>query len=188
MVQLLTNLYLVRHAHSIYTPDELERPLSERGFADAQTVTKLLKKENIEFVYSSPYKRAIQTIEGLANAIDKEVQIENDFKERVLAEKPVEDFRMAITKVWKDDDFSWSGGESNRIAQKRGSRAILQVLERHKGKNIVVGTHGNIMVLIMNYFDHTYGFYFWQALEMPDIYKCSFNGKKLINVQRIWKK
>ncbi len=65
---MLTNLYLVRHAHSIYTPDELERPLSERGFADAQTVTKLLKKENIEFVYSSPYKRAIQTIEGLANA------------------------------------------------------------------------------------------------------------------------
>ncbi|GIN57283.1 phosphoglycerate mutase [Lederbergia ruris] len=184
---MLTNLYLVRHAHSIYTPDELERPLSEGGFAGAQTVTELLKEENIDYVYSSPYKRAMQTIEGLARYIDKEIHIENDFKERILAEKPVENFTIAITKVWEDDDFSWSGGESNRIAQKRGCRAILQVLESHKGKNVVISTHGNIMVLIMNYFDSSYGFDFWKKLDMPDIYKCSFNEKKLIEVQRIWK-
>ena len=33
---LVTNVYFVRHAHSIYTPEELERPLSKRGFEDAQ--------------------------------------------------------------------------------------------------------------------------------------------------------
>ncbi|MBO0992691.1 histidine phosphatase family protein [Bacillus sp. SD088] len=146
-----------------------------------------MKRENIDYVYSSPYKRAVQTIEGLAKYIDKEIQIKNDFKERILAGKSVEDFTAAISKVWEDDDFSWEGGESNRAAQKRGADALLQVLETHKGKNIVIGTHGNIMVLMMNYFDPTYGFEFWKTLEMPDIYKCSFNGNKLKEVLRVWR-
>lgn len=34
-----TNLYLVRHAHSVYTPDERNRPLSERGCLDAKKVS-----------------------------------------------------------------------------------------------------------------------------------------------------
>ncbi|WP_330949445.1 histidine phosphatase family protein [Virgibacillus sp. MG-45] len=181
-----TNLYFVRHAHSTYTPDELGRPLSERGFSDAKTVTDLLKREAIDFVYSSPYKRAIQTVEGIAAYINKEINELDGFKERILAEEPVEDFEVAITKVWQDDDFSWEGGESNRVAQQRGVNATFNVLERHLGKNIVIGTHGNIMVLIMNYFDNQYGFDFWKELEMPDIYKLSFNEKKCIDIQRIW--
>lgn len=184
---LLTNLYIVRHAHSTYTSDELGRPLSERGFTDANTVTELLKKENIELIFSSPYKRAIQTVEGIAKYVNKEIELVEDFKERILSEKPLEDFQAVITIVWTDYEFSWKGGESNRTAQKRGVNATLQLLENYSGKNIVIGTHGNLMVLIMNYFDSKYGFEFWQNLEMPDIYKLSFADKSLIQVNRIWK-
>lgn len=183
-----TNLYFVRHAHSVYTPDELQRPLSERGFADAQKVTKALENENIDLVISSPYKRAIQTVEGLAKLIDQEVQVVEDFKERVLSEKPVEDFQLAITKVWEDTSFSWEGGESNLNAQERGVKAVFHVLEKYNEKNIVIGTHGNIMVLIMNYFDSKFDFAFWKELEMPDIYKLSFDGLVLKGVERIWKR
>ncbi|SHI61305.1 histidine phosphatase family protein [Lutispora thermophila] len=182
-----THIYFVRHAHSIYTPDELGRPLSQRGLLDAQIVTDLLKRENIDRVYSSPYKRAMQTVEGIAKYIDKDIVIVDEFKERVLSEKPVEDFTSAITKLWQDFDFSWDGGESNRMAQKRGVNATIRLLESNEGKNFVVGTHGNIMVLIMNYFDKKYGFSFWSELEMPDIYKLSFNSKELVDVQRIRK-
>ncbi|MDF9296407.1 MULTISPECIES: histidine phosphatase family protein [Geobacillus] len=184
---MTTNLYFVRHAHSTYTPDELGRPLSEQGYRDANTVTEFLKTENIHHVYSSPYKRAIQTVEGIAKYINKEIVVVDEFKERVLSEKPVIDFTSAITKVWQDFDFSWEGGESNRMAQKRGVNATIQLLEYNDGKNIVIGTHGNIMVLIMNYFDKKYGFNFWKELGMPDIYKLSFNGKRMVDVQRIWK-
>ena len=182
-----THLYFVRHAHSIYTTDELGRPLSQRGLLDAHTLTDLLKRENIDCVYSSPYKRATHTLEGIDSYINKEIVIVDEFKERVLSEKPVEDFTSAITRLWQDYDFSWDGGESNRMAQKRGVNATLQLLENNVGKNIVVGTHGNIMVLIMNYFDKKYGFNFWKRLEIPDIYRLSFNSKELVDVKRIWK-
>jgi 2,3-bisphosphoglycerate-dependent phosphoglycerate mutase len=183
---LLTNLYFVRHAHSTYTPEELGRPLSEQGIAEAKKITQILKKENIDNVISSPYKRAIQTVEGIADFICKEVVIENNFKERKLSDKPVEDFHLAVKKVWEDSTFSWEGGESNIISQKRGVQATLRVLERYEGQNIAIGTHGNIMVLIMNYFDRKFSFSFWKELDMPDIYKLSFDKSKLKQVYRIW--
>lgn len=181
-----TNLYFVRHAHSVYTPDELGRPLSEQGLKDATLVTELLKNENIDFVYSSPYKRAIQTVEDIAKHIDQEIKIVEAFKERVLSEGPVKDFGDAISKVWEDENFSWPGGESNIVAQKRGVQATLEILQHHQGKNVVIGTHGNIMVLIMKYFDRQYDFAFWKQLNMPDIYKLSFDDRHLIEVKRIW--
>ncbi|GGB60875.1 histidine phosphatase family protein [Virgibacillus dakarensis] len=180
-----TNLYFVRHAHSTYTPDEIGRPLSERGFIDAKTVTELLKTGNIDEVYSSPYKRTIQTVQGIAEYIDKEIIIGSDFKERVLSETPVEDFATAISNFWENFDFYWKGGESNTVAQNRGIRAVRKLLKKHNGKNIVIGIHGNLMVLIMNYFNNNYGFDFWMGLEMPDIYRLSFEGKELIGVNRI---
>ena len=156
----MTNLYFVRHAHSTYTPDELNRPLSERGFTDATQVTKLLKTEEIDIVVSSPYKRAVQTVEGIAKQIKIEVEIIEGFKERILTTVPAEDFTQTISKVWEDFNFSWEGGESNIVAQKRGIETTYNLLEEYKDKNVVIGTHGNIMVLIMNFLTNNMIFLF----------------------------
>ncbi len=72
------------------------------------------------------------------------------------------------------------------MAQERGIESTFKILDNYKGKNVVIGTHGNIMVLIMNFFDRQYNFSFWQNLDMPDIYKLTFDGKVLRNVERIW--
>ncbi|MFJ5769784.1 histidine phosphatase family protein [Psychrobacillus sp. NPDC093180] len=184
---MITNLYFVRHAHSTYSPDELNRPLSERGIEDAKLTTNLLKELDINLVISSPYKRAIQTVEGIAEYIGKEIELIDEFRERLLSEHPIADFDKAIAKVWTDFDFALEGGESNYVARKRGVEATLQVLDRFKGQNIVIGTHGNIQVLIMNYFDQQYDVHFWERLAMPDIYKLTFNKKSLVQVSRIKK-
>lgn len=182
---MLTNLYLVRHAHSIYTADEWKRPLSERGFRDARYVTKLLQYQKMDHIISSPYQRAIQTVQGVADYYDKGIEIIDEFKERKLAENAVTDFQVAMTKVWNDWQFSWGGGESNAFAQQRGIRATYHILGKYSGKNIVIGTHGNIMVLIMNYFDARYDFHFWRALQMPDVYQLTFNGTILVEANHI---
>ena len=181
-----TNIYLVRHAHSTYTPDELTRPLSEGGFKDAERISETLLNEDIHIVLSSPYKRAIQTVEGIARYISKEIIIEDAFKERKIAEGPVENFDSAMTKLWTNFKFAFEGGESNLKAQERGIDSLNRVLNKYNGKNIVIGTHGNIMVLIMNYFDNKYDYDFWENLSMPDIYKLSFQNNKFVGAERIW--
>ncbi|MED5245683.1 MULTISPECIES: histidine phosphatase family protein [Priestia] len=181
----MTNLYLIRHAHSMYTPDEVNRPLSKKGMVDAEQIASSLKNEEIHLVISSPYQRAVQTVEGIANQFNLDIELAYDLRERKLSSDPLEDFETAITKVWKDPLFSLAGGESNIIAQQRGIACICNILEKYQGKNIVVGTHGNIMVLIMNYFDAKYDFEFWKSLQMPDIYKLSFEGDSLKSVSRV---
>ncbi|WP_201715321.1 histidine phosphatase family protein [Rossellomorea arthrocnemi] len=181
----LTKLYLVRHAHSVYTPEELTRPLSAKGKQDALQVTERLKNERIDVVCSSPYKRAVETVEGIAGLINQEIILVEEMRERTLSAGPVENFHEAISSVWADPAFSLEGGESNLTAQNRGVHAIFNIMEEYNGENVVIGTHGNIMVLIMNYFDETYDVEFWRELEMPDIYCLTFDGVILQNVSRI---
>lgn len=183
-----TYIYLIRHAHSIYTPDEEGRPISNQGIDDVEIVTEIMKKENIDIVISSPYLRAIQTVEGIAKYNNFSVELWDDFKERTKSDKPLNDFNKAMEILWSDYDFSFENGESNNTAQKRGMNALHSVLERYRGKRIAIGTHGNIMVLIMNYFNDKYNYSFWKQLDMPDIYRLQFDDNELFDVKRIWKR
>ncbi|WP_143522722.1 histidine phosphatase family protein, partial [Pseudomonas sp. 2822-15] len=76
--------------------------------------------EDIDIVLSSPYKRAVQTVEEIASYLDTDVTLIDDFKERILSAFPTKDLNNTIKKVWEDNSFSWEGGESNIAAQKRG--------------------------------------------------------------------
>ncbi|PGV68131.1 histidine phosphatase family protein [Bacillus cereus] len=183
----MTTVYFVRHAHSTYTKEERERPLSEKGHCDAENVTRLLKDKHIDAVISSPYKRAIQTVQGIANTCNLSIQLEEDLRERLLSKEPVTDFNDAIQKVWEDWTFAYEGGESSNIAQRRAVICMQNILGKYKGKNIVIGTHGNIMVLLMNYFDPKYDFQFWKTLHMPDVYKLTFDNNRFISAERIEK-
>ncbi|MEO4054782.1 histidine phosphatase family protein [Solibacillus sp. CAU 1738] len=182
----MTIVYFIRHAHSTYSPDELNRPLSEQGWQDTKRVTELMKSEEVDIVFSSPYKRAIQTVEGIATHFNKKIFLHDNLKERILSAVPVENFNDAILKVWENPNFSFEGGESNVTAQKRAVQVLQQILSDHKDENIVIGTHGNIFVLMMNYYDTKYNIAFWQQLKMPDIYKCTFEENQLVQVERLW--
>ena len=92
----------------------------------------------------------------------------------------------AIEKSFRDMDYSLKGGESNRRAQERDIPIIEKLLNEYKGKSIVVETHGNIMIIIMNYYNKEYGFDFWNSTSMPDIYKLSFVSNQLKSVERLW--
>ena len=181
-----TNIYLVRHADSVYSTDERNRPLSERGISDAARVAELLAYEGITHVVSSPYRRAMQTVEGIARRNGIAVEMDDRFRERKLAANPVEHFQEAVLQAWEDFGFALPGGESGYDAQKRGVAALMNVIQRHGGGNIAIGTHGNIMALMLNYYDKRYDYAFWRKLSMPDIYRLTVEQEALVEIQRVW--
>lgn len=182
-----TTLYLVRHAYSPYVPNkEAERGLSKQGRRSASRVTKILMQRGINVVISSPYTRAVETVEGTAKAIGTAPIIERGFRERKLAGSHVDDFENAIRKVWQNPSFSWEGGESNEEARQRGVEAVESVLKEWPAKNIAIGTHGNLLALILNHYDPTYDYEFWKELTIPDIYQLTFRGCKTPEIQRVW--
>lgn len=187
---LISEIYLVRHAHSEHSSPENEktRGLSERGRNDALLVTKLLSQEAIQVVCSSPYARAIQTVEGIANVLGVSIDLDERFRERDFSELGyvVEDRLKAMERGFREPDFAFPGGESNRQVQLRGICAMSQVLEKYRGKKVAIGTHGGIMTLIMRHYDPRYDANFLRQLPKPDIYKLTFEHDKFIGVQKIW--
>lgn len=182
----VTNVYLVRHAHSVYTPDERGRPLSTGGHARARAVAEVLAPCGITALISSPYKRAVQTIEPLAKALNTDIIIVEDLRERTLGSLLAEDFLTAAEKTWENFDLKFPGGESNREAQQRGIEAIYKLIREFDGQRIAVATHGTLMSLIMNHFDKRFDFEFWASLTMPDIYRLDFESGHYLSASRIW--
>lgn len=183
-----TTIYFVRHAESPYIEgEERTRGLSEKGLLDAMIVKDLMIDERIDIIISSPYERAIRTIKDLANELSEEIVIEEDLKERVIGNFCHLDFKEAKRKLYDDFDYMYPNGESSHQAQGRAIAIVDKVLQLYKGKIIVMGTHGDIMTLMMNHFDARYDYDFWKSTTMPDIYKLNFKGHELRYVERLWK-
>lgn len=187
-----TYIYFVRHANSPFTLDnERARGLSEQGIVDSNLAADLLKGEGIDIVASSTYARAIDTVKPLATLLKKEIIQYEELVERLIAsvkhEISEEELLKAIESSFLDIDYCMLEGETTRQAQARAIPVIIQLLTLHKGKKIAIGTHGNIMTIIMNYFDNRYSYEFWAQTSKPDIYKLEFEDTKLKNVERLWK-
>ncbi|MGE7947168.1 histidine phosphatase family protein [Lysinibacillus sp. NPDC093688] len=183
----MTVIYFVRHAHSYYTADEYNRPLSDKGFEDRDRVTKLFTNKIIHAIYSSPYKRSVQTVAGIAQEHKLEINTIDSLKERNLSNGNLLDFDTAIHQVWSHPKFAFEGGESNEVAKERAITTLQKIILAHPNDNIVIGTHGNIMVLMMQYFDAQYNYSFWKGLSMPDVHQLTLQHFVLSDVQRTWK-
>ncbi|WP_339169092.1 histidine phosphatase family protein [Paenibacillus sp. FSL R5-0341] len=185
-----TIVYMVRHAESPYTEGtERTRGLTLEGKVNAAKITEMLKDEGIHTIISSPYARAVLTLEGLATVLDISIQIMEDLRERHFSDDMItdEEFEPASERMFDDPDYALPGGESNTICQNRAVDVLKHILEEYKGEKVVIGTHGHVMTLMMNYFDSSYGLDFMNQTKKPDIYQLEFNEMELENVTRLWK-
>lgn len=187
---MTTNIYMVRHAESPFIfGQERTRGLSAEGEADAKKVAELMLLEKVDVIVSSPFVRSIKTIEEIATARNLEIEQFEELRERMIKgdyKLSWDEVELAIEKSFSDKDYCLPGGETTKQAQERAIPIVKQLLKEYKGGNIVVGTHGNIMTIIMNYFDEQYGYKFWKSTSKPDVFKLIFKDDQLIEVKRIW--
>lgn len=187
-----TYIYMVRHGESPKSEGcERTRGLTDKGLADAAIITELMKDEGIDAFVSSPYRRAILTIEGLAQSLDKEVIVFENLREVVFVNDdqilPDKEVYPLVKKMFSDPDYSLPGGESISICQNRSITALKQILKKYQGQKVVIGTHGAVMTLMMGYFDSQYDLEFLLKTSKPDIYRMEFEEENLIEVKRLWK-
>ena len=185
---LETNIYFVRHAEPDFSiKDDMMRPLTDKGMADTKRVTKALKNRNIKAIYSSPYKRAYDTVKDLAEATDLEINIVEDFRERKVGNVWVDDFTAYSRKQWADFDYKLEHGESLREVQKRNITALYDILKNNLGRNVVVGSHGTALSTIINYFNPDFGYDdFWSIVDkMPYILCFKFKNMEFIGMEEV---
>lgn len=150
-------LYCVRHGESVFNAEgriqgQLDPPLSDLGHAQSRAVAGVFAQEQIDAVYSSPLRRALDTAHHIADALDMQVHTDERLKEihagifqgrrwdEITVEFPAE------AKQWKahDPDFVIPGGESRRQLMLRGAEALRDIREGNHERVIVVA-HGGML-------------------------------------------
>jgi 2,3-bisphosphoglycerate-dependent phosphoglycerate mutase len=176
-------ILLVRHAEAAPPKEgsgaesERERPLTERGLRDAEVLAVQLAAKKPDRIYSSPYRRSIQTVAPIASRQGMTVELIEDLRERLLSPEALPDWREQLQRCWRDFEYALPGGESNATAQARVVSVFEQLRRRHREGLVVVGSHGNLISLALHALEPNVDYDFWDAIPTPAVYRIEFRGR-----------
>lgn len=167
----MNNSYiLLRHAHSRFSSDDFNRTLSEKGFSSLDQL-EFLNSFNIDYYFSSPYKRAFETVNSSPIQFDK-IVLDNRLRERKLSSTFIKDseFEDSIKYLWQNPSESLSEGESNQDALARVLNFLMDLEERYSDKTILLSSHGNLLGILINHFDSSFDYKKWGQMTFPDCF------------------
>lgn len=178
----MTRVYFVRHAQPDHAwEDDRSRPLTREGREDSRKVLEFFRDKNIDSFYCSPYKRSMDTIWETAAYYETEIITDERLRERESGRNG--NHHGMFRKRWEDHGFHEEGGESIAMVQERNVAALKDILQKNKGRNIVIGTHGTALSSILNYYNTDYGCdSFLRILDwMPYIIELDFENEKFMD-------
>ena len=179
----MKNIYLVRHCQA--AGQQPEAPLTDQGREDAERrLVDFFIHKNIEAVLSSPFTRAIDTIQPLARKIAVSIEVDERLKERVLSSETLDDWLAKLELTYEDLKLKYAGGESSEEAMSRGIEVIEALVKRPETNSIVV-THGALLSLLIKRYNPAFGFKEWKTLSNPDVYLLEID-RGSANVKRVW--
>jgi 2,3-bisphosphoglycerate-dependent phosphoglycerate mutase len=175
------DVLLIRHAEPVPvgTPEvaDDDRPLTDAGRAAAAELADELDAWEVTAIYCSPYARAVETVRVIAERRHLPVQVLDDLRERQLSVELHDEWRESLRRSWFDADFSLPGAESGRAAQRRAMATLDLLRVRHPdGGRLVLGSHGNLISLVLSALEPGVGFDFHMAMPMPAIYRLTHDG------------
>lgn len=181
----MTELYFVRHAEPDYeNHDDMSRPLTEKGMRDRLLAADFLSDKDISAVYSSPFKRAVDTVQPLADRLNLPVLTDADFRERKVDSVWVEDFDAFSRQQWSDFDYRLTDGETLRTVEERNFAAVQRVLKSCPDAAVAIGSHGTALSTLIHRFDKSFGYDAFQAIKrkMPWIVRFTFEGETCVKI------
>ena len=176
----MTTIYFVRHAEPNYTdPNDYTRALTPKGKADCARVVSFFEKIPVDAVYSSPYRRAVDTVKEMAKQKRLPITLIEDFRERRAAGEWItdfSDFADYAKRQWENFSYHLPGGECLQEVQERNVNALLPLLSKHHGETIVIGGHGTAICTVLRHYDPAFGFEAFDAMrhKMPWVVRLQF--------------
>ncbi|MCR9242814.1 MAG: histidine phosphatase family protein [Rhodobiaceae bacterium] len=174
-----TRLFLIRHAVAAPHPDiaEPDWPLTDAGRAQARDLAMLLGKEPIDAIWSSPYRRSVDTVAPLSDHLSRNVREHAGLRERCWSDAWLDSFLPHLERSFKEPDFKLPGGESAREALYRFEAALIEIAVVADGATIVIGTHGNVLSLFLRSLDPRVDFNFWKELPYASVFRIEWDGR-----------
>jgi 2,3-bisphosphoglycerate-dependent phosphoglycerate mutase len=163
-------IYFVRHGESegnaARVHQSKDTPLSEIGQSQAKMVALRFKNISVDQIIASPYTRARQTAQAIADYNDLEVEENALFQERrgpselvglsQLSEQSKQ-IRGALHQHLLEENGTWRySDEESAVEFAARSKQALDFLQKRSENNLVVVSHAlNIRMLLANVLDQT---------------------------------
>ena len=146
----ITEIYVLRHATPAASdlPNRL-RPLSEVGQRQAKVLASYLSSFDLTAIYTSPFKRAVDSIAPFCKAV-------------------------SLIPVERED--LGESGEAEQLPEVRIRliQALSSIAEAHPGKRTLVCTHGGCLWGVISHFDENFGYEDYRNIRTPDMRKMIF--------------
>lgn len=150
-------LYFVRHAESAFNHEgriqgQQDPPLSEAGRQQALALRGAFEQREIDALYASPLRRAVDTAAPLAEALGLEIRTDERlmelhagvFEGKLWSEVQLQHPEEAARWKSRDPDFEIPGGESRRQLAQRGLAALRAIRDAGHRRAAVVA-HGGML-------------------------------------------
>lgn len=154
------NLYVLRHGETKENIKGLinsrnRRALTKKGRKQAKQIGEKIKQLNIDLIICSPLRRTKQTYKQLGisniNVIYDERLMERNSKS--MQYKPIS--LLDITKWYNvNEKLVYKNSEGYASILKRVKNLIDEIKEKHKEKNILFITHGDVCKAINTYLNN----------------------------------
>lgn len=149
--------FCVRHGESAFNAEgriqgQLDTPLSELGHQQSKAVAAALAEYEIDAIYASPLRRALDTARHVAEVLRLEVLTDPRLQEinagafqGLVWEEIQQQFPDAAVR-WKsqEPDFRIPGGETRRELMHRGA-AVLEEIRRRNHQCVAIVAHGGLL-------------------------------------------
>ena len=152
-------------------PDDYHRSLTDQGFEQAARLVGELVAMRPAAVLSSPYLRALQTVEPTARALGLSVQTHRQLREWDCGFEPTDGYALLHAESWADPGISRPGGESLQQLSERATKVLRSLARQYDGTTVIVGSHGTFLCRALIGFGIEVDWQpFSRAMPMPAIY------------------
>lgn len=161
----MNRLYLVRHGEN---PANITKELSsrlvdysltEKGRLQARQTADFFLDKNIDEIYASPLKRAIETAEIIGAALKLPVTPMENFREIDVGEMEGLPVSAELWKTHNEIILSWyrgtpensfPGGDNHFTLWERMRSGLVQILDGKQNRNIILVAHVGIFTFTIN--------------------------------------
>jgi len=158
------NIYLLRHGQTNLNrygkyQSAADKEINEQGINQAELLGKRLKKYNIDIIFSSDLKRAVQTSEIINKYINTDIIIKEELREINMGQWDtlnMEDRFISheeYAKKWYEhlEDLPYPGGECGADVWNRNSK-LIEEIKRGIYNNVAVVTSAGAIAAILSGF------------------------------------
>lgn len=171
-------VYLLRHCAA--TGQEPTAELTDEGREQALQLEQFFIERDINHILSSPFTRAVQSVEPLADRLGLPVEKDERLAEQWFKSGNIKEWFTRIKASIQKRELEMTSGKSiDEVTEE-----AMTVFEEAQDGTILC-IHGNIMGLILKQVDNVAGFKEWIGLSHPDIYEVKVEDGGY-QVKRIW--